>query len=350
MGFLSGILGTQNTYNSGASGPQSVALGAPVTGQATGTSQQQAQASLAQQQALVNQLQGQNGIQNQSNVYNQLQGVANGTGPNPAQAQLAQATGANVANQAALMAGQRGSGANVGLLAREAAQQGAGTQQQAAGQATTMQANQSLNAINSMGGLANQQASNQLNQANTTSQAAQGLYNTNLQGQLAQNQQALGQQQQINNINAGSAAANQATNAAITGGVLNATGAAIGGKHAAGGMIEAQPYADGGSVKSHVHNHFNKGGKVKALLSPGERYLPPKDVKKVASGKEDPMKAGSKVPGKAKVSGDSLKNDVVPAKLKEGGIVIPRSVINSENPKKAASDFVNAVLAKKGLR
>ncbi len=99
-----------------------------------------------------------NAVNNLGNVFNsqgstlgQLQGIANGTGPNPAQAMLAQQTGQNVSNQAALMAGQRGAGANVGLMARQAAQQGAATQQQAVGQGATMQAQQSLGALGQMG-------------------------------------------------------------------------------------------------------------------------------------------------------------------------------------------------------
>src|ERR1035437_2296226 len=68
------------------------------------------------QNALLAALGKQNGIQNQSDVYGQLQGVASGTGPNPAMAALNQATGANVANQSAMMAGQRGAGANVGMM------------------------------------------------------------------------------------------------------------------------------------------------------------------------------------------------------------------------------------------
>src|ERR1044072_7649053 len=71
--------------------------------------------ALTQQRALTHQF---DVFGQQQNLANQLQGVANGTGPNPALAQLNQATGANVANQAALMASQRGTGANAGALAR----------------------------------------------------------------------------------------------------------------------------------------------------------------------------------------------------------------------------------------
>lgn len=125
----------------------------------------------------------------------QLQGVANGTGPNPAMAALNQQTGQNVANQAALMAGQRGAGANIGLLARQAAQQGAATQQQAVGQGATMQAQQSLNALGQMG--AQQQAEA------GTQQAIAGIGGQ----QLGMQQAGIGQQA---NIGAGLTGAQQA--------------------------------------------------------------------------------------------------------------------------------------------
>lgn len=92
---------------------------------------------------------------------------------------------------------------------------------------------------------------------------------------------------------------------------------------------------------------FKDGGKVPAMVSPGERYLPPNEVKKVKDGKKEPHTAGRAIPGQAKVKGDSLKNDTVPATLEEGGIVIPRSVMQSSNPADNARKFVAAVLAKK---
>jgi hypothetical protein len=90
----------------------------------------QSQSGLQQQGQFNQQMAGVNGIGNQQGVFNQLQGVSNGTGPNPAMAALNQATSNNIANQAALMAGQRGASANSGLIARQAAMQGANTQQQ----------------------------------------------------------------------------------------------------------------------------------------------------------------------------------------------------------------------------
>ncbi len=165
-------------------------------------------AAMGQQGALNTQLGSANGVgvqqggikalQNtygqQGNTLGQLQGVANGTGPNPAQAMLNQATGQNVANQSAMMAGQRGAGSNVGLMARQAAQQGAATQQQAAGQGATMQANQQLNALGQMGG----QESAMGNTAGNIVGAGAGLTGQQQAGigqQFGQGTQAAGMQQ-----------------------------------------------------------------------------------------------------------------------------------------------------------
>jgi hypothetical protein len=93
-----------------------------------------------------------------------------------------------------------------------------------------------------------------------------------------------------------------------------------------------------------------EGGKVPAMLSPGERYLPPKEVKAVAKGEKSPMQAGEKIKGKPKVGGakNSYANDVIPKTLEEGGIVLPRSVTQAKHPQWEAHKFVSAILAKKG--
>jgi hypothetical protein len=90
---------------------------------------------------------------------------------------------------------------------------------------------------------------------------------------------------------------------------------------------------------------FHKGGKVDAILSPGEKYLTPAEAREVAKNKEKVTAVGKRVPGKAKVPGDSLANDIVPAKLEEGGIVVPRSKMGSA---KEAAAFVKAHFAKRG--
>lgn len=254
--------------------------------------------AMNQQQALNNQLAGANGINTQNQAIQGLQGtagmyqnIANGTGPNPAQAALNQATGQNVANQAALMAGQRGAGANVGLLARQAAQQGANTQQQAVGQGATMQAQQQLNALSGLAGtqqaigglgttqagmqqagigaqgslaaqqIAQQQAQQQAlaNQANTVAgqQIAATSANTgaalNNQGQLQGalqgiNSNTVASQGNVNAANAGLANTQLGGQKDLIGGLLNAAGGgagmAGGAKGAAGGDVVKM--ADGG--------------------------------------------------------------------------------------------------------
>lgn len=101
---------------------------------------------------------------------------------------------------------------------------------------------------------------------------------------------------------------------------------------------------------------FAKGGKahktgapVRALVSPGEGYLKPDQVKPVADGKMNPMQVAERIPGKAKVKGDSEKNDVVPKVLADGGMVIPRSVMAHPMAPERAAAFVRAHLAKKRL-
>lgn len=282
MGFIGSLLGTSSNFN---------ANGGATVGQA-GTAYDQTQQGIQQQQGLNAQLAGQNGVGNQSQVYNQLQNVANGTGPNPAQAMLNQSTGQNNAAQAALMAGQRGAGANTGLIARQAAQLGAANQQNAIGQAATLQANQSLNAL----GQAVNLATSQVNQQQT---GISGL-NQEAQGQQSNLLNSLGQQ---NQTNAGVQIQNSKNNMGLVGGIANGIGSATN-LFAGGGIVGPQ---------SKVGRHLCSGGM---------------------------MKSGGKVPGKAQVPGNSFKNDTVSAKLSPGEIVVPRSA--ASDPEKAAA-FARAV-------
>lgn len=185
------------------------------------------QGSYQQQLDFVNALNNQGGLANQTNVFNQQQGLANqlqnignGQGPNPALAQLNQQTGRNVANQAALMAGQRGGSANTGLMARQAANQGANLQQQAVGQGATLQAQQQLAALQQ---LQNQQAS-MGNMANTqVNQRQAGL--TGLNQNALQNQaNVYGLQSNVNSTNAGIAGGNQAAQGNMLGNMMGAVG------------------------------------------------------------------------------------------------------------------------------
>lgn len=294
------------------------------------------QRAMYNQRALLEGLQGQKGLQKQTDVYGQLQNVVSGQGPNPAQAMLNQATGANVANQAALMAGQRGASQNAGLLARQAAQTGAGLQQQAVGQGATMQAQQALNAMGQAGSLATNMAQNQMAQTNQNVAAQQNQQNI-LQGANTANnqtqaalagQQMKGQQQLI-------------------GGLMNAAGAGMG--MADGGVVNPQgPQSLFG--RSLMMPQMASGGVVPAMVSPEEIVLTPEEARMVAEGRARATEVGDKVPGKAPVKGDSYKNDIVPAKLPAGGVVVPKSKLETKNPDGNSAKFVRDVLAKKRVK
>jgi hypothetical protein len=491
----------------------------PVTKEQVDQSYLNTQTGLGQQNDFLNAVRAQGGLANQSSVFNQQQAIANGTGPNPAQAMLANSTGANVANQAALMAGQRGSGANAGMMARQAANQGAGIQQNAAGQAAALQAQQSLGALNQMGGLATNQANNQANATNAYTNAALQQQANLLGGAGAYNNAQVGMQSNMNTTNASVSGVTAGAQGNMLSGIMGAAGSAMnmfgggggGGAGGGGGMfgfgtdmssvggagmdsgaatsglmdgfamvaeggliqkpkkmaeggeaLYTTPLADptgpqsnvgrsfmqsqnelgatdplaapmpiapapkraaapagpdleqmgqgmldtvasgaktflpmigsavgnvfggpaggivGGQVgkgvgslipdpaerkageartakqeaeKKHARAKLAGGGEVPALVSPGEQYLPPKDVEKVKDGK-NPLSVGKKVPGTPVVGGakNDYANDTVPAKLESGGIVIPRSITQSEDAPDKAAAFVRAVLAKQGLK
>ena len=327
---------------------QQAGLIEPVTKEQADQQYKNVQDVIAKQQAFLAATQAQNGLQNQTNVYNQLQGIANGTGPNPAQAMLNQQTGANIANQAALMAGQRGAAANPALMARLAAQQGANLQQQAVGQGATLQANQQLAAINNMGNLATQQAQNELNAQNQLSNTSLNAQNAILQGIAARNNAAVGNVNQSNQVNAN-----------ITSGNIDRRSRILQGGAQAGGQMLMM--SNGGQVTSEakpmsrITQYFNspvkmaEGGQVPALVSPGEKYIAPEDLAKVKSG-ASPLTVGKTIPGVAKVQGDSYANDTVPAMLKEGGIIIPRSIVHGKDAAKKSAEFVAAILNKQHIK
>lgn len=399
MGSIGGLLGLNGGANgTGFAGPQSATITPGTNAGQIGTAYGGAQNSLQSQQALLAALQGQGGLANQSQVYNQLQGVANGTGPNPAQAMLNQSTGQNIANQAALMAGQRGAGANVGLIARQAGMQGAGIQQNAIGQGATLQANQSLNALGAAGNIAGQQVANQIGATGMNTQANQSEQQL-LQNSLAsQNQNNVGMQSNINNANAGLANTQMQGQQGLIGGLLGGAGAALGmggapvAAKAEGGMIG---FADGG-VTSGPQSSFGQflsgmGGSMTAggnplqsgmttfgkglgtfLRSPAAPAAPgvPGPMGVAPMGKMDAtapvglgvfaqggnvgsqLQTGGNVPGKAKVQGNSLKNDKVKALLSPGELVVDRETMADKGAAGQAARFLAAVIAakKKGAK
>lgn len=319
MGAIAGLLGLNGGVNgTGAQAPQLTQANLTNAAQ-IGSSYTGNQNALQQQQALLQAIQGQNGLGNQSQVYNQLQGVAAGTGPNPAQAMLNQATGQNVSNQAALMAGQRGAGANPALIARQAAQQGGNLQQQAVGQGATMQAQQALGAIGAAGNLANQQANNQLGATNANTAAQQGEQQALLSAQNSSNQQVTG----FNQSQLTGGMSQQGNPLSVLGqgaqGLAKGVGA-VGSLFADGGPVQVGP-------KSMFAQSLAQGGNV------GSR-----------------LKAGGNVPGKPKHPGNDYRNDTVKAMLSPGEVVIPNSVMQSKDPIRGAAAFVQAQLAKKGKK
>jgi hypothetical protein len=289
------------------------------------------QASVDQQAKFLAAVGAQNPTLNQTSVFNQQQGLADtlnqqaqGAGPNPALAQLANTTGQNVNQQAALMAGQRGAGANAGLLARQAGQVGANAQQQAAGQAAVMRAQQQLAAQQAlqqqqgmMAGLSTAQVGQYANAANAFNQGTQNLYNAKA-----------GMQENINNNNASIAAKNQGAQ------MLGVAGGLMGGG-VAGSLI--------GSVlgKSPVQGQIGKLGQ--ADMSMGT--IPQTAAQ---GGPILDYTHGGKLPGRAEVSGDSLKNDKVPIMGSPGEIMLPRSVTQHPNAPEMAAEFVRSILSKGG--
>lgn len=307
MGFLGALFGGSQGAGFQA---QSANVVNPSTVDQANQLYGQTQQGLQQQQQMLAALQQQGGVQNQSDVFRQLQAVASGQGPNPALAQLNNATGQNVAQQAALMGSQRGASANPGLLARQAAMQGGNIQQNAAGQAAALQAQQSLGALGQLGGIAGQQVGQLQGAQNAYNQFAQNAQGNVLSGLQGQNQANVGNVSQQNQANAGVAQQNAHSQMDILKGVTGALGTAVKG------------FSGGGEVESHAVRHLmglSEGGIALDYSQGSER----------------------KVPGKASVKGDSKKNDTVPAMLSPGEIVVPRS--HSNDPEKAAA-FVKAVI------
>lgn len=332
MSFLGSFASpAERTY--GFQGSRAENLQQPIEGWMGLNDRGTALGGINQQQAFLNALQAQGGIGNQASVFAQQQALANqlgqmaqGGGPNPALEQYRQLTGQNIQNQAALMAGQRGAGANAGLLARQIAQQGGNIQQQAAGQQGLMQAQQQMAALGAlqnqqaqMANLAGTQVSQQGNALTGLNQLAQNQQQQSLNAINAQNQMNVAMQSNINDVNAGMAGKNMGTQAGIVGGILGGgaqVAAASAGvpKKAHGGMIG---YAQGDVVS------YLTGGKHK-------------------------MSDGGVVPGKPLVMGDDEANDIVDAKLSPGEIVIPRSILMGKDPVKGAAMFVQQELAKHG--
>lgn len=149
--------------------------------------------------------------------------IAEGQGFNPAIAALNQQTGTNVANTAALQAGQRGGSQNVGLMARQIGQQGAATEQGAVGQAATVESQQALSALGAQGTLQNQIASQGIGEQGVGA----NVYGTAAGANNAQNNTNVANYAQVQGINAATANANTAATNQTLGAITGSPGAVL---------------------------------------------------------------------------------------------------------------------------
>lgn len=316
-----------------------------------GTAYTGAQGAIANQQGLVKQTQPgvAQGLAAQSQIQGQLLNQAAGQGPNPAQAALNQATGRNIAGQAALQASQRGASANPGAVAAEAARTGSDIQQQAVGQSATLQAQQQIAAEQAAAGLAAQQygqGAGAIQGENAAQQGEQGI----LQGaNTAANNALVGQQSGINTVNAGVAAGNQKQIGNLVGGLLGGASSALGSLFAEGGEVHAAGSEEDDEPVGDISKWLNsspmmaptpevqalksipaeesmaRGGKVKKALPP----MRGKNTALVSKGGK--VKAGDKSE-KSVSNKDAYANDKVPALLSEGEVVMDKDTLNDPGP------------------
>jgi hypothetical protein len=116
---------------------------------------------------------------------------------------------------------------------------------------------------------------------------------------------------------------------------------------AASSGAEIPAYGQGGGIMSMLPMLAMlaaKGGKIPVALSPGELKIPAHKVEAVASGKEKASEAGERIPGKAKVKGDSLKNDTYMTHANAGDIIVKRTKAQND---KDAREFLLAIKADK---
>lgn len=262
------------------------------------------------------------GAGSQDFLTGQLQNQILGQGPNPAQLALNQNTGQNIAQQAALAASVRGAGANPGLTALNAGTIGAGVQQQAVGQNAILQANQQLAAQQQLAGLAAQQVGQGTNAIGLNNQSQQGNQGILQNANASANNALVSNQNNINSTNQAAAAGDQNQAKGILGGI----GGALGGI--------------GGAFAKGIQGAYFQGGKVEPhLMEMASIYHPHM--------KQGNYESGGRVPGKPMVKGDSPKNDVVPAMLSKGEVVIDNATLKANDKLGKMARFVAKEIARK---
>ncbi len=283
----------------------------------------------------------------QQNLANQLLAQSQGYGPNPAQAQYAQNIGQAAKAQGALMASQRGASSNPALMARQAAMQGASMQENAAGQAATLQAQQQLGAQQALGQQQQNMYQNTL-QGENIGQGALANENTSVtQGQLG-----------AQNINANTAGQNSAQKGNMLGGLLTGGGAAgsMASMFASGGEVTLPslvPYQQYSTAKANGVKSGPAPQKNKTTVASSPSYDIPDlgggnmiSPLAVSEGGNIPFSRallnGGQVGGKPNVNHDDKGNDTVPAMLSPGEEVIDLDTLNDKGPIGKAARMVAA--------
>lgn len=342
-------------------------------------------------------------VGNTNQVYGQEQGLgtqlaaeAAGTGPNPAAQLTENAMQQNTASANAVAQSQRG--VNPGLAARDASMASTNANQVAAGQGAALAQQQQVTATGEEAGLLGQEGQQQQTQQslyNNANEYAQGINSSVSQNNAnsvnktgggilggvsagisslfakggfvsryadgggvqlpnvalpnLSNASALaapatplftmpkksgagggtaGGVASDDSVNAYTSGQQDTDNAADFGPQLPAAGA---GPMAGGSsLLEAAALSKGGPV-SHIGNMLKSGKFSPKLAARGG------DVKATTPSQ------------KATVPGNSFKNDKIPTLLSQGEEVLPRNVMQSKDPVKAAADFVRAEMAKRGL-
>lgn len=223
-------------------------------------------------------------LQNQNALIANLQNQINGVGPNPAIQQMRKANDENIRQNAGFVASQKG--INPALAARLAAQNQAMISQKNAADMGITQANQQIQAQQTLAGVLNGQAG----------------VDTNRQQLEFQNRQA-----------------NNNRNTNIFGGLLNGAGAYVGQQYTANQNQTQQPQPQPQAQKPQTYDYANQS--------------------------RIGMSNGGPVPGQAPIPNqNNPANDIVNAKLSPGEIVIP--ITHSKSPE-MAKRFIDQVLKNK---
>lgn len=263
-------------------------FGGDILGSATKTGQTQFKAQLDPEV-----------LKQQKALAEALGAQAAGAGPSLAQEQLKRATSQNIAQAAALAASQKG--ISPALAARQALQAGTMAQQESAGQAGLLKAQQQL---------ASQQAYANL----LAQQQSQALSKQSME-QAAEEANARAQAQQ-------------------TAGLMGALGT-LGSAYIGMQGKTPTPTSTTGPTPS------------QQISTLPQLTMPQMGSSAVQTPPPIALSEGGQVDGVSVDEGDSPLNDNVPAMLSPGEIVIPKSIVESDNPGEMARKFVEKTLKQK---